>query len=65
MHNSRELADWLLTKIKDRNPYTSRQRHLAFVWSTGFLARIVAELMWRDSHNYQAVLQILEQQNPK
>ncbi len=51
MRNVKELADQILQDISEINPYTAANKHLAFVWATGFLARCVAEMIWRDSDN--------------
>ena len=53
MKNSRELANQILTDIAEINPYTANSKHLAFIWATGFLARCCAEMIWRDSSNWE------------
>ena len=61
MKDSKQIADWILREISAVNPYTSQDRHLAFVWACGFLARCCAEMIWRDSHNYTVFSRIREQ----
>lgn len=51
MQNAKELANQILRDIAEINPYTADSKHLAFIWATGFLARCVAEMIWRDSDN--------------
>ena len=58
MRNTRELADQILRDISDLNPYTAANKHLAFIWATGFLARCVAEMIWRDSANWEVYKRI-------
>jgi hypothetical protein len=53
MQNVRELANQILRDISDLNPYTQQHKHLAFIWATGFLARVIAEMIWRDSRNWE------------
>lgn len=60
MKDSKELANQILTDIAEINPYTQEQKHLAFVWAVGFLARIVAEMIWRDSDNLYVYRRIRE-----
>ena len=58
MTNARELADRILRDISELNPYTHREKHLAFIWATGFLARCCAEMIWRDSANWEVYKRI-------
>ena len=58
MRNTRELADQILRDIAELNPYTQEHRHLAFIWATGFLARCCAEMIWRDSANWEVYKRI-------
>ena len=60
MKDSRELANQILTDIAELNPYTAADKHRAFIWATGFLARVLAEIMWRDSSAYQVYRRICE-----
>lgn len=60
MKNSKDIADWILREISGINPYTSADKTLAFIWATGFLARVVAEMIWRDSHNLEVFRRIRE-----
>ncbi len=48
-NNTRELANQIIKDLGTINPYTESQRHLAYVWAVGFLARVIAEIIWRDS----------------
>ena len=65
MRDSKDLADWVLREIKYVNPYTAEDKTLAFVWATGFLARIIAEMIWRDNHNLSIFKRIVERNLPK
>ncbi len=60
MKDSKEVADWILGEISHVNPYSSRDKNLAFVWAVGFLARIVAEMIWRDTHNLDIFTRIIK-----
>ncbi len=51
MKDSKEIAEWILSEVRQINPYTNRDRNLALVWALGFLARCCAEMIWRDSDN--------------
>ena len=53
MKNTRELAEWILREIRLVNPYTAADKLMAFIWATGFLARCCAEMIWRDSSNWE------------
>ena len=59
MKTSREVADWVLAEIKQINPYTTSDRLLAYSWALGFLARVVAEMIWRDSDNLDVFRRII------
>jgi hypothetical protein len=61
MKDSKEVADWILREIKQINPYTTNDRLLAYSWALGFLARVVAEMIWRDSHNLEIFRRIIQQ----
>ncbi len=61
MKDSKEVADWILREISYVNPYTSKDKLRAFIWATGFLARVVAEMIWRDSHNLEIFRRIIRQ----
>lgn len=61
MKDSKEWADWILREISYVNPYTSKDKLRAFIWATGFLARVVAEMIWRDSHNLEIFRRIIQQ----
>lgn len=65
MTNTRELADRILRDISELNPYTHREKHLAFIWATGFLARCCAEMIWRDSRNWDIYTRIRDQASQK
>ncbi len=65
MKDSKDIADWILKEISRINPYTSADKHLAFIWATGFLARCVAEMIWRDNHNLEIFRRIRERNTPK
>ena len=60
MKDSREVADWILREIASVNPYDNKDKHLAFVWACGFLARCCAEMIWRDNFNYTIFNRIRE-----
>ncbi len=60
MKDSKDIADWILKEISRINPYTGSEKHLAFVWATGFLARVIAEMIWRDNHNLEIFRKIRE-----
>lgn len=60
MRTVKDLANSILTDIAEINPYSREQKHLAFVWATGFLARCVAEMIWRDSDNQYVYRRIRE-----
>jgi hypothetical protein len=61
MKDSKEVADWILREISYVNPYTSKDKLRAFIWATGFLARVVAEMIWRDNHNLEIFRRIIRQ----
>lgn len=61
MKDSKEVADWILREISYVNPYTSKDKLCAFIWATGFLARVVAEMIWRDNHNLEIFRRIIRQ----
>lgn len=65
MRDTKEVAEWILREIKYVNPYTAANRTMAFIWATGFLARIVAEMIWRDNHNLAIFKRIIERNLPK
>ncbi len=65
MKDTRDVADWVLREISRRNPYTSRDKLLAFIWATGFLARCVAEMIWRDNRNLEIFRRILDRDRSK
>jgi hypothetical protein len=60
MKDSKEVADWILGEISHINPYSSRDKSQAFAWAVGLLARVVAEMIWRDTHNLEIFQRILE-----
>jgi len=60
MKDSKDIAEWVLREIAGVNPYTSQDKTLAFIWATGFLARCVAEMIWRDNQNYKIFAAIRE-----
>lgn len=60
MQSAKELANQILQDISEINPYTAANKHLAFVWATGFLARCVAEMIWRDSDNQYVYRRVRE-----
>ncbi len=65
MKDARELADWILREISHLNPHSSRDKTLAFAWAVGFLARIVAEMIWRDNRNLDLFRRIRGRNRPK
>ncbi len=60
MKDSKAIADWILREISHINPYNSQDKHLAFIWAVGFLARCCAEMIWRDTHNLEIFRRILD-----
>jgi hypothetical protein len=58
MKDTRELANHILADLSEINPYTAQDKHLAFTWATGFLARVLAEIIWRDSGNWEIYTRI-------
>ncbi len=65
MKDTKDIADWILREIRLINPYTSADKTLAFVWCTGFLARCIAEMIWRDNHNLAVFRRIIDKNLPK
>jgi hypothetical protein len=65
MKDSKDIADWILKEISRINPYTSADKNMAFIWATGFLARVCAEMIWRDNHNLEIFRRIREKNTPK
>ena len=65
MKDARELAEWILKEISRVNPYTSSNKNLAFVWAAGFLARCIAEMIWRDNRNLEIFRRIRDRNTPK
>ncbi len=65
MKDTRDVADWILREISRRNPYTSEDKLLAFIWATGFLARCCAEMIWRDNRNLEIFRRILDRDRSK
>ncbi len=63
--NTRELANHILKDIGSINPYTEQQRHLAYVWAVGFLARVIAEIIWRDSRALEIYKQARDRASQK
>ena len=60
MRSTKDWAQWILREIADINPYTSKDKLRAFIWATGFLARVIAEMIWRDNTNLTVFRRIIE-----
>lgn len=65
MRSSKDIADWILKELRYVNPYTATDKQHAFIWATGFLARIIAEMIWRDNHNLEIFRRIIDRNLPK
>lgn len=65
MKDSKDIANWILKELASINPYTSKDKGMAFIWATGFLARVCAEMIWRDNKNLEIFRRIREKNSEK
>ncbi len=65
MRSSKDITDWILSELRYVNPYTATDKLKAFIWATGFLARCIAEMIWRDNHNLEIFRRIIDRNRPK
>ena len=65
---NQRYVDLITSSVQDINPYSTSEGRIGYVYASGFLAAVLADLMLDDSTNYykfKAHIDKLKQKRPR